>query len=247
MKAPAPYFSGTSNIVLPLRQKDFPPEFSGASRLTYYASLFTSLEVNATFYKLPRPATVQQWCAQVPVGFRFTFKVPKTLSHAKGLQFDSAEVTRFAQVVAIPEEKRGCLLLQLPPSVKRDREEEFAALLENLAEEATGWPIAVEFRDPSWYGRSAYRLLEPYGATVVEHDFAKAPAPDAAQSSSFSYFRYHGPEAGYRGSYSGEALARQAERIGKRLAEGHTVYAYFNNTLGDALANLQTLNALVRG
>ncbi|RYZ20028.1 MAG: DUF72 domain-containing protein [Chitinophagaceae bacterium] len=240
-----PYFSGTSNIVVPLRQSEYPPEFRGASRLTYYASLFSSLEVNATFYKLPKGATVRKWSESVPDGFRFTFKVPKTVTHAKGFQFASEDIERFAEVVAEAGDKRGCLLLQLPPSAKRERHEELEGVLQSLSEEAPGWTLAVELRDNSWYERSVYRLLQHYQAVLVSHDMPASATPPVQLSERSVYLRYHGPEGGYRGSYPDEFLAGEADRIAGWLKDGREVYAYFNNTMGAALANLQTLNALV--
>src|SRR4051794_16271529 len=94
------FYSGTSGIVLPIKQAEYPAEFEGASRLTYYASLFSSLEINSSFYKMPKAVTVEKWRESVPAHFRFTFKVPKTVSHAKGLQFSAEELEVFAEIVA---------------------------------------------------------------------------------------------------------------------------------------------------
>lgn len=241
-----PFYCGTSNIVVPARQADYPPAFAGASRLTYYASLFTSLEVNASFYKLPRTDTVRKWAESVPDRFRFTFKVPKWITHAKGLQFDAADVAAFANVVSAAGEKKGCLLVQFPPSVKRELEEELGALLESLVEEAPGWKIAVEFRDRSWHSSAVYRLLQRYGATLVEQDLPACATPRVDVSADFSYLRFHGPEGGYRGSYEDSVLEAYAVRIADALREGREMFVYFNNTMGDAFRNGQTLMELTR-
>jgi uncharacterized protein YecE (DUF72 family) len=246
MKAALPaFYSGTSNIVVPLRQSEFPAEYKGASRLTYYASLFSSLEVNATFYKLPKAATVQKWCDSVPEHFRFTFKLPKTVTHAKGLQFSAEDLERFAETIAPAAQRKGCLLLQLPPSAKRDLEEELEGILQALADDAPGWPTAVEFRHNSWYDKAVYRLLQRYGAALVTQDMPASATPKANVSARLAYLRFHGPEGDYRGSYSDTFLEGQADRIGAWIKEGKEVYAYFNNTMGAALPNLQTLNAMV--
>src|SRR6476660_6455942 len=115
MKVHTSFYSGTSNIVSPMKQSEHPIEFAGASRLTYYASLFSSVEINATFYKLPKPDTIEKWANSVPADFRFTFKVPKTITHAKDLQFSGEELEVFIETVARAGDKRGCLLVQLPP------------------------------------------------------------------------------------------------------------------------------------
>ncbi len=245
MKGNTSFFSGTSNLVSLLKQSEYPIEFAGASRLTYYASLFSSVEINATFYKLPKIATVEKWEKSVPNDFRFTFKVPKGVTHAKQLQFGTEDLEVFAETVDRVGDKRGCLLVQLPPKVSREKEEELAGLLECLTDNAKGWRIAVEFRHPSWYDRAVYRLLQGYGIGLVEHDIPKSATPKIEIGNSFFYLRFHGPEGTYRGSYEDDILYGHANRIASWLKDGKEVYAYFNNTMGAALGNLQTLNKMV--
>lgn len=245
MKVPASFYSGTSNLVSPLKRSEYPVEFSGASRLTYYASLFSSVEINASFYRLPKAATVEKWGKSVPDDFRFTFKAPKGVTHAKDLQFNSEELELFAETVESVGDKKGCLLVQLPPKVSREKEEELTGLLECLSDNAEGWKIAVEFRHPSWYNRSVYRLLQGYGAAMVEHDLPQSATPKIEVAESFMYLRFHGPESAYRGSYADAVLDGYANRIAGWLKDGKEVYVYFNNTMGDALGNLRTLNRRV--
>jgi uncharacterized protein YecE (DUF72 family) len=239
------FYSGTSNIVVPLKQSEYPPELKGASRLAYYASLFTSVEINATFYKLPKRATVEAWRDSVPADFRFTFKVPKTITHAPDLQFNTSEVDAFIETVAGAGDKKGCLLVQLPPKLGRDQESELEGLIESLASDAAGWRIAVEFRHPSWYDKTVYRMLQQYGAGMVKQDLPKAPTPAVEVSPDFVYLRFHGPDGSYRGSYEDTFLEVQAARIRDWLKGGKEMYVYFNNTMGNALGNLQTLNAMI--
>jgi uncharacterized protein YecE (DUF72 family) len=239
------YYSGTSNIVIPLKQSQFPPPFQGRSRLAYYASLYSSLEVNSSFYKIPKPATVAKWSQCVPAHFKFTFKVPKTVTHEKGLQFHVAEIEKFAEAAAQAGDHKGCLLVQLPPSVKSDRNEELEAILESLRDNARNWHLAVEFRDSSWYNSSVYRMLQHYRAGMVLQDMPKSATPQKIITEDFIYLRFHGPDGTYRGSYDAAFLAQHAKRIVDWLKGGKEVYVYFNNTMGDALGNLDTLNALV--
>ena len=246
MKTCSTLYSGTSNIVVPIKQSQYPPEFRGASRLQYYASLFSSLEVNSSFYKIPKAATIEKWCESVPSHFRFTFKLPKAVTHAKGLQFSVEEVERFTEVIAYTGDKKGCLLVQLPPSVSRERQEELEGLLECLRDDAKGWKIAVEFRNVSWYNRAVYRVLQHYGATLVEHDLPNSVTPPVQATDDFTYMRFHGPEGGYRGSYNETTLARYAARIADGIKNGRDMYVYFNNTMGDAIGNLQTVNKKVK-
>ena len=239
------FYSGTSNLLLPIKQSEYPPEAKGASRLSYYASLNTSVEINSSFYKVPKPATVLKWAESVPSHFRFTFKVPKAVTHAKGMQFNADELAIFAEAVSQVGDKRGCLLVQLPPSVKIDKQEELEGILECLASDAKEWKIAVEFRDLSWYNSGMYRLLQSFGASIVVHDLPRSATPPVPIASDFIYLRFHGPDGTYRGSYEETFLLSYAKRIALWVKEGREVYAYFNNTMGDALKNLETLNSMV--
>ncbi|RYF84760.1 MAG: DUF72 domain-containing protein, partial [Chitinophagaceae bacterium] len=166
------------------------------------------------------------------------------VTHAKGLQFNQDELERFAETVEHAGEKKGCLLVQLPPSVKSDLREELEGILEYLRGDAKGWRIAVEFRDNSWYNSTVYRMLQNFGAGMVEQDMPKAPTPQVTIAEDFGYLRFHGPDGDYRGSYDEAFLLGQAMRIAAWIKEGREVYVYFNNTAGEAFENLQTLNAM---
>src|SRR3954471_14852776 len=100
-KPKAEFYCGTSNVVLPVRNKGyFPPEFQDKTRLNYYASLFNSVEVNSSFYKLPLPRTVEKWANDVSDNFRFTFKLSKSITHAKELHYNVEDVADFMRVVS---------------------------------------------------------------------------------------------------------------------------------------------------
>lgn len=230
---------------LSIKQSEYPPDYKGASRLSYYASLFSSVEVNSSFYQVPKPATVEKWRDSVPAHFKFTFKVPKAVTHAKGLQFSVEELEVFLETVDQVGDKKGCLLVQLPPSIKKKRQDVLEGLLECLRSDAKGWNIAVEFRDSSWYNNTVYRLLQSYGAGMVEQDLPKSLTPHVTVAEDFSYLRFHGPEGTYRGSYDAAFLLANANRIAAWVKEDREVYVYFNNTMGDALGNLGILNGMV--
>lgn len=107
--------SGTSNVEVPERNKAaFPEAFRTKSHLEYYASLFNSVEINRTFYKLPLPATIGKWAAQTPEAFRFTVKLWREITHGKELRYKPADVATFMQRVAPFGMKKGCLLVQFP-------------------------------------------------------------------------------------------------------------------------------------
>ncbi|HUS00671.1 MAG TPA: DUF72 domain-containing protein [Chitinophagaceae bacterium] len=242
------FYSGCSGLDLPVPRAQYPAEFQGKSRLEYYASLFNSIEINSIFYKLPRSSTVVNWADTVPDDFRFTFKVSKTITHVKNLDFAVKDVNDFITTVEHIGHKKGCLLTQFPPSLKIEKLNELQRFLEVLGEAThdTGWKIAMEFRNSSWYEREVYELLEEFNVSLVMHDIAASATPLNEIIGDFIYLRFHGPEPRYRGSYSNEFLLQQAEYIKRWMKEGKTVYAYFNNTVGDAVGNLITLNGYVQ-
>lgn len=242
------FYSGTSGLNLPFPRLQYPTEFQGKSRLNYYASLFNSIEINSIFYKLPRGTTVINWAESVPDDFQFTFKVSKTITHVKGLDFSLKDVNAFVQTVENIGTKKGCLLAQFPPSLKIEKLDHLHNLLEAIGEAThnKGWKIAFEFRDKSWYEKEVYELLNEFNISLVIHDIAASATPMNAVIGSFIYLRFHGPEPRYRGSYSHEFLNQYSHKIKSWMKKGKTVYAYFNNTMGDAVKNLQTLNEFVR-
>ena len=242
------FYSGTSGLDLPVPRSQYPAAFQGKSRLQYYASLFNTLEINSIFYKLPRSSTVANWAESVPDHFRFTCKVSKAITHVKGLQFATKDVDDFIRTVNHIDEKKGCLLVQFPPSLKIEKLDQLQRLLETLGEATyqSDWKLAAEFRDPSWYEREVYELLREYNAAMVIHDIPKSATPMNEVSGDVVYLRFHGPEPRYRGDYSDEFLKRYAGYVKSWLREKKTVYAYFNNTVGAAVENLQTLNKYVR-
>ncbi len=238
------FYSGTSNIVLPVPNKlSFPEAFRDKSRLTYYASLFNTVEINSTFRKLPMAQTVEKWAASVPDNFKFTFKLPAAITHNHGLAFIPEDVNRFMQVVAACIRKKGCLLVQFPGTLTVACSGQLEKLLTLIRQndQEKQWKIACEFRHSSWYHTEIYKLLRLHDISMVLHDMPSAP-PLRVEGSAFVYIRFHGPERGYQGSYTNDFLDAYAKRIKIWIDEGKEVYAYFNNTLGDAVNNLITLN-----
>jgi len=238
---------------LPVPNKQaFPEEFQAGTRLTYYASLFNSIELNSTFYKMPMPVTFSKWAGEVPVHFRFTVKLWRGITHVPNLQFSPSDVNRCLYAAHHLGEKKGCLLIQLPPGLKVDATGQLEQLLKTvcLSDPDRSWKIAVEFRNRSWYIPEVNELLHRYQAGRVLHDMpasAIAELPGNHFSPSFIYLRFHGPAGDYKGGYEKTQLTEWARRVRHWLSAGKEVYVYFNNTIGDALADLTTLQALIRG
>jgi uncharacterized protein YecE (DUF72 family) len=243
------YFAGTSGLVLPVPNKThYPPEFSDKSRLCYYASLFNSIEVNSSFYKIPQAKTIEKWAADVPDNFRFTFKLWKGITHEKGLIFDPANIARFMQAINTAGQKKGCLLIQLPPSAKSGLMPQLQYLINCVleADADRAWQIAVEFRHASWYTDDLFDYAENNQLSLVLQDIPASATPlHFNNTTNAIYLRFHGPGGKYRGSYPDDILQEYSTYISEWREEGKTVYTYFNNTMGDAVRNLESINFFV--
>src|SRR5687768_11718345 len=229
-------YAGTSNPEVPERNKmQYPEAFRDKTKLTYYASLFNSVEINATFKKLPMKRTIEKWAASVPDNFRFTFKLNGGITHSKALEFNPDDLASFISLINVVEEKKGSLLMQFPGKLNASFSNQLEKLLKHLKEldPDQQWKPAIEFRNESWYQPETLALLNNYKTALVIHDMpGSAATPDYA-TGPIVYLRFHGTERGYRGSYPDEVLSNYATRIEKWSGEGKTVYVYFNNTLGD--------------
>jgi uncharacterized protein YecE (DUF72 family) len=242
------FWSGTSGLVLKEpNKKAYPEAFRTKSRLEYYASQFNSIEINSSFYKIPRGVTYKNWSLGVPHEFQFTVKLWKGITHpGKGEQIRERDLEIFMEAIHALGAHKGCLLIQFPMTTTYD-----AGQLENLLKDlrtmdsGKDWRLAVEFRDTSWYRRQIFDLLDHFQASLVLHDMPRSKPQDFNKHAPFVYLRYHGEKGDYRGSYDSMFLSAEAKRIRKWMNEGLDVYAYFNNTMGSAASNLKTLNERV--
>ena len=236
-------FFGMSGIVLPTPKYNFPFEFQNSSRLTYYSSLFNSIEINRSFYVLPRAKTLSRWYTEVPATFKFTFKLLKQITHSTGFQFRDSDVMEFMQTISNVREKRGCILIQFAASMKIDHADQLERLLSliQMYNENNAWHVVIEFRDNSWYTEGIYDLMNHFSTTIVVHDKPGAPPVNIELKSKIKYLRFHGPRGDYRGSYDDAILHEYATYIQEWRETGNLVFVYFNNTNGDAYNNLRKL------
>lgn len=243
-KGKGKFYCGLSGLQVSVPKYQFPPEYKNASRLTYYATFFNSIEINSTFYKLPLASTITKWVTQVSEEFKFTFKLWKEITHNKGMEFKESDVEKFFNVAAGAGDKKGCILIQFPPSNGKENIMQLEFLLGCIqkSNKIQKWNIAVEFRNRSWYDEKVYKLLNKYKTALVIQDIPKSSTPMIDHETDFIYLRFHGPTGNYRESYSDSFLSEYSSYIKEWMKEGKTVYAYFNNTMGDALKNAKTLN-----
>jgi uncharacterized protein YecE (DUF72 family) len=193
--------------------------------------------------------TVEKWSASVNDEFKFTFKLFREVTHCKNMEFDPDHIQQFIEVINHIGDKRGCVLVQFPPSMLETNIHQLDKLLHTIktADPENRWKVAVEFRNKGWYNDDVYELLESHQAALVIQDIPKSATPTIHTSSDFFYVRFHGPTGNYRGSYTEAFLQEYAEYVKEWLAEGRTGYVYFNNTAGDAFRNAETFNKIVSG
>ena len=221
------YFIGTSGFTL---QNFYSPETKSAERLDAYARVFSTVEINSTFYHQPRTTTIQKWLMQVPADFVFAFKVFQGVTHRP---FTLEALQKWFGPFAFLQDAtvRHVMLFQYPASHKYDREQ-FEQLLAHLP---PYFRYAFEFRHPTWFTQEVYSSIANHDATIVWSDaplnqYGAPMWPKVyLQDAPFAYLRFHGSQKLYYSSYTDKELQAAAELVRLKGAAGKDVFAYFNN------------------
>ena len=220
----------------------YPPRLAAKEWLRFYARSFDTVEVNTTFYRLPRTSSVARWVAESPEGFTFAVKVSRYITHIKRLlevpQHLPLLYERIAPLLRSP--KLGPLLWQLPPTFKVDLDR-LAGALEHLHD---GHRHAFEFRHESWFCEEVYTLLREHRVALVIGDRPEVNAFQAHElTAGFAFVRFHSGTRGRNGNYSHSELDEWADRL-ERWSREVDVFAYFNNDWeGFAVENARYLKA----
>lgn len=222
----------------------YAPAFGpGESALARYATRFDVVEVNSSFYRPHQRSTYERWAATVPAHFRFSVKVPRTVSHDAQLVGVGRLLDAFLDEVGGLGPTLGGLLLQLPPSLVFDarRAGSFFRALRRRSAVA----LVCEPRHPSWFGVQADALLQRHAVARAAVDPAPVPAgqhPGGAMQ--WRYWRWHGAPRMYYSDYAEPALAGLAARL-KQPGHDTPPWAIFDNTAhGFAIANAVRLQEL---
>jgi uncharacterized protein YecE (DUF72 family) len=205
----------------------YPSEIAFARWFDHYASVFDTVEINNSFYRLPEATTFARWAERAPRDFLFAVKASRYLTHLKKLKEPESPLERFFERADHLGRHLGPVLYQLPPGWKLDvpRLEHFLQVLPRQVRHA------IEFREASWYSDDVLELLRAQDVALCLHDM-RGSATERMRVASFVYVRFHGPSGQYAGGYSRERLCGWASWLGAQLAEGVDVYAYFNNDAG---------------
>jgi uncharacterized protein YecE (DUF72 family) len=223
------------------REAFYPRGLPQARWLEHYAAEFDTVELNATFYRLPAESTFSGWRRRTPDGFVFALKAPRIITHLKKLADCEEEVTRFLSRAELLGNRFGPILVQLPPKWKCD-----LALLRDFLSQLPGhFRFAFEFRDNSWLCDQVYSLLSQHNAAVVRVSAPRYPDADVT-TADLQYLRMHGEKRLYASKYSEESLSRWADSIAAWIADGKSVFVYFNNDAhAYAVEDAHTLRRLV--
>ncbi len=208
----------------------YPQGIKAAGWLRYYAGHFRTTEINSSFYRVPSADTVATWAATVPPGFRFCPKMSRYLTHMKKLREPEEPLSRFFTAMAPLAGKMGPVLLQLPPNLGF-QESGATQFFDKLAHNHPEHHFVLEARHPAWLEPAAQRLLQRWGiGWVIAQSGIDWPYAEWITATHI-YLRFHGPAQLYASSYSDEQLQGFAEKIMGWQAQGHQVWAFFNNDI----------------
>lgn len=214
-------FVGTSGFAYKEWKPEFyPPEVKPAGYLAYFAERLPSVEINATFYRMPTEKVLEQWTTQTPEGFCLTLKASQRITHHARLKDADELVSYFLGVARTLGDRLGVILFQCPPNLKYEKErlDSFIACLPGKP-----YRFAMEFRHDSWACDEVFDALAANGIAWVVSDTREKPAPMRQTAKQFVYLRLRGID------YSDEELDTWFAAVGATLDAGADAYVYFKH------------------
>jgi uncharacterized protein YecE (DUF72 family) len=223
------------------REIFYPKGLAQTRWFAFYAEHFDTVEINSSFYHLPKATTFEKWRDQAPPGFCYAIKANRFITQAKKLLDCEEPMERMMSATRHLGDRLGPMLYQLPPSLKinLERLETFLHLLPN---DVTN---VFEFRHKSWYVDETFALLDRHGVSLCLHDMRGSVTERLAVGPAV-YVRFHGGVGKYWGRYSDATLMGWAEWLVEQARSGRSAWAYFNNDImGHAIDDAQTLKSMV--
>jgi uncharacterized protein YecE (DUF72 family) len=181
----------------------YPQKLPAKGMLGFYATRLPIVEINNTFYRLPKAPVLAEWCAQVPPGFRFAIKAPRRITHLKRLRDCEEELSYFFATLETLGERLASILFQLPPFFRRDDD----VLARFLAALPKGTKAAFEFRHDSWFDDAVFALLATRRVALVITETDEAPARPLPWTASWTYLRLR------KSSYGTDELASWLDKL----------------------------------
>jgi uncharacterized protein YecE (DUF72 family) len=223
----------------------YPHRLAGSRWLPYYAGIFSTTEINGSFYRLPSEETVKKWVELVPDGFVFCPKMSRYLTHMKKLKDPEEPLERFFSVFHHMKKSMGPVLIQLPEMLRfnYDVADYFYRLLHF---QYGAYEFVMEIRHDSWLQEDSLTLMAKYDiGFVISQSGGFFPYSELITAKNI-YVRFHGPAELYASAYSDEMLKSYARKFKKWVKEGHVVWAYFNNDIhAHAVRDAQRLMQLL--
>lgn len=204
------------------RIKFYPKNLSKNKWLEFYAKNFLTLEVNSTFYRLPKENTIRKWRNQVPENFKFSLKLSRFITHAKRFTETQDAMKNFYKIVLNLDKKLGVILIQLPANFKYSKEN-LQKIIISLSNEFTH---SIEFRHETWLNENVIHQLHKNRIILCSHDYDEKFS-HIQQTSADLYLRLHGPKELYSSNYTKAQRENYIKEI-KKL-KYHNLWVYFNN------------------
>lgn len=235
---------GTAGWSIP---KGSAEEFEGeGTHLQRYARRLACVEINSCFYRPHEPAVYERWAAATPEHFRFSVKLSRLITHEQKLRRVRAPLERFLEETAGLADKRGPILVQLPPSLAY--EASVARRFFDIVRAHDHGLIVCEARHESWFSAEADTLLVKHKVARAAVDPAPAPGADRPGGwRGFSYYRLHGSPKMYASRYEAEYLAALADGLQRIRPMGDAWVIFDNTAAGAAIENATELQALLTG
>lgn len=216
---------GTSGWYYEHWRGPFYPQGLGKGKfLSYYTSHFETVEINNTFYQLPKRETLFHWRDTTPAGFIFSVKASRFITHMKKLKGPDKALPPFFKTMEMLQGKMGPIIFQLPPAW-RFNGDRFEVFLKALPRE---FRYAFEFRDPTWFNPQAYEAMAKHGVAFCIYELGGRVSPQEV-TTDFVYLRLHGPQGPYQGHYSTEVLTGWAKSFSAWTQQGKKIFCYFDN------------------
>jgi uncharacterized protein YecE (DUF72 family) len=202
----------------------YPARLPKIQHFDFYATNFTTVEINLTFYRLPTARMVQAWATKAPAGFLYAIKGSRFITHMKKLLNVGEALQLFFHALEPLRRHIGIVLWQLPPFLTKD-----VARLDFFLRQLPGsYDYAVEFRHPSWLTAEVYRLLKRHRVALVSVSSCAMPE-DFTVTADNVYLRFHGLEGGAAHNYSRAELEPWTKHIKDQIGHRRRVFAFFNN------------------
>lgn len=195
----------------------YPERLAAKEMLRFYASRLPAVEINNTFYRLPKETMLQSWAEQVPAEFRFVLKAPQKITHVKRLKDAAAEVEYLFRVETALGSHTGAVLFQLPPYLRKNMQV-FQNFLSILPHDR---PAAFEFRHSSWFDDEIFGCLREHNCALCLADTDEMNASNLFATATWGYVRLR------RSQYSRADLLNWKERIVSQ--QWDHVYVFFKH------------------